>query len=256
MRSFNIFSGLVASAGLAQAYTLTHVAQFMDKNIDPIVFPGSYKDSHLHTFFGSDAVTANTTTSPELQGGCATADNPNDFSTYWIPTLLYNDGKDWKPAGIFRFSAYYVVIEAAEVPIPQNFRAVAGKATAKSKADIEPLSGLQIFCEGETVAVDDSMFPVSTCATHLQTLLLFHDCVDEATLQSAYSGTHNWSGTFRPANRCPQGMKRIPQLRFSIRFDLRKNLPAGWKGAAPLKFASGAGYTLHGDFINGWLQIP
>ncbi|KXJ89951.1 hypothetical protein Micbo1qcDRAFT_206214, partial [Microdochium bolleyi] len=24
-------------------------------------------------------------------------------------------------------------------------------------------------------------------------------------------------------------------------------------GAAPLKFASGAGYTLHGDFINGWL---
>lgn len=48
-------------------------------------------------------------------------------------------------------------------------------------------------------------------------------------------------------------MKRIPQLRFSIRYDLRTNLPDGWSGTAPLKLASGSSYSSHGDFINGWL---
>jgi hypothetical protein len=70
-----------ASAGLASAYTVTNVGRFMYKNIDPIVVPGQYK-SHLHTFFGSDAVTLNTTTSAELQEGCSTAANPNDYSSY------------------------------------------------------------------------------------------------------------------------------------------------------------------------------
>jgi len=76
--------GQVIFAFVAQvaAYTDIDVDMFMYKNIDPIVFPGEYGKSHLHTFFGSDAITAATTTSAELQAGCATAENPNDFSTY------------------------------------------------------------------------------------------------------------------------------------------------------------------------------
>lgn len=67
---------------VGKAYTVVNVGSFMYKNIDPIVFPGSYSKSHLHTFFGSDAVTASTTTSAELQGGCTLAENPNDLSVY------------------------------------------------------------------------------------------------------------------------------------------------------------------------------
>lgn len=70
-------------APVAYAYTQANVASpFMYKNVDPIVFPGEYGKSHMHSFFGSDAVTASTTTSAELQKGCTTADNPNDFSVY------------------------------------------------------------------------------------------------------------------------------------------------------------------------------
>lgn len=76
---------LLLSAGLAQAYTITKVDQFMYKNIDPIVTPGQYV-SHMHSFFGSDAVTANTSTSAELREGCSTAMNPNDFSVYCTST--------------------------------------------------------------------------------------------------------------------------------------------------------------------------
>lgn len=72
---------LLALAVGVQAYTVVVVDKFMNKNIDPVVMPGQYK-SHLHTFFGSDAVDLNTTTSTELQTGCTTARNPNDFSIY------------------------------------------------------------------------------------------------------------------------------------------------------------------------------
>lgn len=72
---------LLAGAGIANAYTIAVAEPFMRKNIDPVVIPGQYK-SHMHTFFGSDAVTVSTNTSAELQAGCSTAENPNDYSSY------------------------------------------------------------------------------------------------------------------------------------------------------------------------------
>lgn len=75
------FANILEIAGAAGAYTVTVVDKFTYKNIDPVVIPGQYA-SHMHTFFGSDAVTLNTTTSKELQAGCATAVNPNDYSSY------------------------------------------------------------------------------------------------------------------------------------------------------------------------------
>lgn len=64
-----ITAGLLV--GAAHAYTQVNAAApFMLKNIDPIVFPGEHGKSHLHSFFGSDAVTVDTKTSAELQAGC------------------------------------------------------------------------------------------------------------------------------------------------------------------------------------------
>ncbi|EXK78336.1 oxidoreductase [Fusarium oxysporum f. sp. raphani 54005] len=227
----------------------------MEKNIDPIVIPGKYV-SHLHTFFGSDAVTANTTTSKELQAGCSSADNPNDYSSYWVPTLVWkNDDGRQSPVPISRFSAYYVDIEHAEVAIPQDYRGVVGNASGNTQADVPALAGHSWFCEDcpEDPGKQPAEFPRKTCSTHLQTILLFHDCVNPETLESDYSGTHHWTDDFKPANRCPQGMKRMPRLRFSIRYDLREVLPGGWEGTPPLELACGNSFCFHGDFINGWL---
>ncbi len=52
----NIVGSAVLLAGTAAAFTDIVHKRFMVKNIDPIVFPGRYK-SHMHSFFGSDAVT-------------------------------------------------------------------------------------------------------------------------------------------------------------------------------------------------------
>ncbi|OHF02945.1 secreted protein [Colletotrichum orchidophilum] len=246
MSSLLFAIGLIA--GFAQAYTQVNVANpFMTKNIDPIVFPGQYDKSHLHSFFGSDAVTANTKTSAELQKGCTNAENPNDLSVYWIPTPLYttDGGKTYKPMPLFRFSAYYNLGETeAEVAIPQNLQMVAGKATATTEAEMPADAQSSWACENDGGSTDANGFPASTCGTHLQQLLYFPQCVNTETLETAYKNKRGGS--------CPSGMKSMPQLRFSIRYDLRKVLPNGWSGTAPFKLACGSAWCSHGDFINGW----
>ncbi|KAF7183186.1 hypothetical protein CNMCM7691_003021 [Aspergillus felis] len=209
----------------------------MMKNINPIVLPSQYK-SHMHSFFGSDAVTINTNTSAELQAGCSTAENPNNFSIYWIPTLYLTENRKRTPIKPIHFSAYYINIGNAEIPIPQNFKAVTGNTKAASQADIES---------------DVAAFPTKTCPTHLQSILLFLDCVNPDTLEYSYSGTQNWSGSFQPVNHCPASIKRIPQLQFSIHYDLQKVLPNRWLGTPPLELACGSSYYWHGNFINGWV---
>ncbi|KAF2849030.1 hypothetical protein T440DRAFT_469776 [Plenodomus tracheiphilus IPT5] len=244
-------AGLLAGAN---AYTVINAASpFMQKNIDPIVFPGSFSESHLHTFYGSDAITANTKTSAELQKGCTNMENPNDLSTYWVPTVLYtkDGGKTYEPVPLSRFSAYYNLGETpAEIAIPQDVKMVAGVATAKTQSAMDPNAKAEWFCEGgPSSPLDANGFPSKTCTTHLQQLLYFPQCVNTDTLETGYksrdNGTPNW---------CPKGMKSMPQLRFSIRYDLRKVLPNGWSGEAPIKLASGPAWSSHGDFINGWTE--
>lgn len=249
--TFILSAALLAQLG--SAYTVINAAgPFMYKTIDPIVFPGSYTKSHLHSFFGSDGITASTTKSSELQSGCTNMQNANDLSTYWIPTPLYTvDGKNYEPIPVSRFSAYYNLGEApAEVPIPQNVRMIAGDASAMTQAASPADAKVEWFCEGDASSgLDSNGFPTKTCSTHLQSLLYFPNCVNEQTLETGYKarshGTANW---------CPTGMKSMPQLRFSIRFDLRKVLPNGWSGSFPGKLACGPAWCYHGDFINGWTE--
>lgn len=243
-----------ALVGAAQAYTVISApSPFMLKNIDPIVFPGQHDKSHLHSFFGSDAVTVDTKTSAELQAGCTNLENPNDLSAYWIPTPLYtkDGGKTYDPIPVARFSAYYNLGEApAEVAIPQDLHMVAGKATAQTPADMIPDAKAEWFCEGGGGgALDANGFPSETCGTHLQQLIYFPNCVNTDTLETAYKarehGTPNW---------CPAGMSSMSQLRFSIRYNLRGVLPNGWSGGSPFKLSCGPAWCSHGDFMNGWTE--
>ena len=72
---------LAVLASGTTAYTDIRHTRFMLKNIDPIVLPGKYT-SHMHSFYGSDAVTKDLPTTADLQKGCASGENPNDLSVY------------------------------------------------------------------------------------------------------------------------------------------------------------------------------
>ncbi|RBQ75268.1 hypothetical protein VDGD_21359 [Verticillium dahliae] len=59
---------------------------------------------------------------------------------------------------------------------------VAGDAQAKTKAQLPAESKAEWFCEGGGGgALDANGFPSATCGTHLQQLLYFPSCVNEAT---------------------------------------------------------------------------
>ena len=134
------------------------------------------------------------------------------------------------------FSTYYENMDKAEIPFPNDFYAVAGNASATSQSDIhENINGLTWWCENgpeDRSRRDRATFPQNTCSTHIQVILRFPDCVQESDItQHSYAAANG--------GRCPAGSKRMPQLRFSVRYDVRKLLPQGWSGPPPLKLACG-----------------
>ncbi|ORY10987.1 hypothetical protein BCR34DRAFT_484866 [Clohesyomyces aquaticus] len=220
----------IAIVGSVVALTDIEHKPFMRKNIDPIIFPGRYV-SHMHSFYGSDAVTKDLPTTEQLQKGCPSGENPNDLSVYWAPTLYYVNSDNYTEIYPATFKTYYENINHAEIPFPKDFHAVAGNATAKSQSDIdEKITAITWWCDAGPEDRDSrprAAFPRVTCSAHMQAILRFPDCVDPNKVTSyAYAAANG--------GRCPAGMKRMPSLRFSIRI--------------------GDGYCFHGDFINGWFD--
>lgn len=102
------------------------------------------------------------------------------------------------------------------------------------------------FCSNSSTSLTVGILP----SKHAHELLLTSaPGVNTDTLETGYK-----TGTPGRYGACPSGMKSMPQLRFSIRYDLRGVLPNGWTGTAPIQLASGNAYSSHGDFINGWTE--
>ena len=66
----------------------------------------------------------------------------------------------------------------------------------------------------------------------MQAILRFPDCVDTSNVKKYSYAAAN-------GGRCPTGQKRMPSLRFSVRYDTRKAIPKGWSGVPPFKLACG-----------------
>lgn len=246
-------SALLLLAGSTAALTDIEHKPFMRKNIDPIVLPGKYK-SHMHSFYGSDSINKTLPTTADLQKGCPSGENPNDLSIYCTlhpllpfpippakqktktgaPTLYYVNGETYTEIYPSTFKTYYENIDSASIPFPPNFHSLAGNASAKSQSDInEKINALTWWCDAGPEDRDSrprATFPRVTCAEHMQVILRFPDCVD-AELRYAYAAANGGS--------CPAGMKRMPSLRFSVRYDTKTAIPGGWKGVPPFKLACG-----------------
>lgn len=76
-----MWSALFLLAGTASALTDIEHKPLFRKNMDPLVSPGKYV-SHMHSFYGSDAITKDLPTTADLQKGCPSGENPNDLSIY------------------------------------------------------------------------------------------------------------------------------------------------------------------------------
>lgn len=120
---------------------------FMEKTIDPIVFPGIYNLSHLHQFAGSTGVTAHTKHSSELRQHCTTTENPCDFSAYWWPALINKHTNEAiKP---YLVSIYYQDVDTAEMTIPEDLKLIAGNSHNQDLSKVDKV--FHHFCLFRTV---------------------------------------------------------------------------------------------------------
>ncbi|PSN59435.1 hypothetical protein BS50DRAFT_508406, partial [Corynespora cassiicola Philippines] len=157
-------------------------------------------------------------------------------------------GDTFTKVPVFRFSRYYVNA-FAEILIPLDSAIIYGCASAQTQAeaDLQPSNNLEWFCEGSDERESEiAKFPTSTCDQNLKLSLVFPNCVDPDDISQYHFGD--------ASEKCPEGMKAIPQFRYGVWYDTKSIAPNGWTGDAPFQLFRGDslenGYCMHGNFIN------
>ncbi|MEU6767059.1 DUF1996 domain-containing protein [Streptomyces sp. NPDC046853] len=208
---------------------------------DPIIFPGLPGASHMHSFFGNKSTNAHSSMG-SLNGSASTCSPDTDLSAYWVPTL-YKGNTPVEPTGT---TFYYLGegvrddIIAKTQPIPRGLRIVAGNAKATGPND-NTISRWSCLHHGEVGSSHD--FVNCPAGSMLESYLDFPQCWNGKDLDSADHKSH----MSYPVNGACPGTHPVPvpKLRQVLRYPVNGN-------PADLRLASGAGYTMHGDFINVW----
>ncbi|MEV6630987.1 DUF1996 domain-containing protein [Actinoplanes sp. NPDC051470] len=208
---------------------------------DPIVFPSMPGASHMHSFFGSTVTNAYTTVNDLLNANSNC--NPSiDKSSYWIPTFYNNNVPVEPTTGVFYYLGEGVRDDliATTQPLPLGLRIVAGNAKAAGPND-NTISRWSCLHAGQVPPSHD--FVTCPAGTMLESYLDFPQCWNGRDLDSADHKSHM---AYPVGGACPSSHPVVvPKLRQVMRYPVSGN-PAGFR------LASGAGYTMHGDFFNAW----
>ncbi|MEV1177138.1 DUF1996 domain-containing protein [Nonomuraea sp. NPDC049784] len=244
----SLLIGMVAVAPRPAEARVIRVAEFLADcpfshrlPDDPIVFPGLAGASHMHSFFGSHVTNAYTQLS-DLQNGATNCNPAVDKSSYWVPTL-YRDGAPVEPAIV---TFYYLGegvrddIIATTQPLPLGLRIVAGNAKATGP-DGSSTARWSCLHAGEVPPSKD--FVNCPSGTMLESYLDFPQCWNGRDLDSADHKSHM---AYPVAGACPSTHPvPVPKLRQVIRYPVSGD-------PSHFRLASGAGFTMHGDFFNAW----
>lgn len=207
---------------------------------DPIVHPGHAGNSHLHDFFGSLVVDADSTYDELLDGGTS-CQQQLDTAAYWAPALLDANGTAVVP---LRSVAYYRaglgVDPATVVTFPPDFKMIAGDADASMP---QPTSVVAWTCNAG--GTRHPAPPVCPDGANLRLVITFPDCWDGSSIDS---DDHRSHVAYNTAGVCPPSHPvSVPQLQFAIDY---RHVP----DPSGLSLASGPLVTAHSDFWNTWDQ--
>ncbi|MEV0563344.1 DUF1996 domain-containing protein [Dactylosporangium sp. NPDC050588] len=202
---------------------------------DPIVFPGLAGASHNHSFIGNPATNANSTPA-SLVGGATSCEDQEDASGYWFPTLLQNGN----PVLPDKPTVYYksdVKDYRTVKPFPAGFKLLVGDARTPDAAHFTG----NWQCPG----YKGNEIPASCpSGSSLVVRMTAPSCWDGVHLDTADHKSHMaWpvSGVCPASHPVP-----LPMLEIKLPY----KLPGG--NTSNLAYSSGASYTFHYDFMNGW----
>ena len=225
---------------------------------DPIVFPGQGGHSHLHLFFGNDAIDEfSTNVSIRTSGGSTCQGGTLNRSSYWVPALFDADGNvvHPKPANIYykHGAVDHRLIEA--MPVGLRMISGNGKATEPQSVGINQFNCLS---KPITSSKDFSSF-IPSCAQGdtLMWSVIFPQCWDGVNLDSADHKSHMAQPVHDPITKisiCPASHP-VPLPRITFQFKFPVTVPegtTGWRISSDVDPLSPGGMTGHADWFNGW----
>ncbi len=202
---------------------------------DPIVFPGLAGASHNHTFIGNPATNANSTPQ-SLVGGATSCQDTKDASGYWFPTLLQNG----VPVVTGQATVYYksgVKDYRTVKPFPAGFKLLVGDVKTPNAAAFQG----DWQCTGYK---GDEIPAACPAGAKLLVHLKAPSCWDGVHLDTADHKSHM---AFPVKGVCPADHPvPLPLLEIKVPYELNNGSTAG------LVYSSGASYSFHFDFMNGW----
>lgn len=215
---------------------------------DSLIFPNQPGRAHLHMYFGntiSDA--ASTPESLRSTGNSTCRGGIVNRSSYWVPAII--DTKDGAVIDMDRVDVYYKtgyrgVAASAVRPAPAGLRMIAGDMAARAPVRW----GAASFRCGDK---RDWGIPPN-CTAPLEMHLIFPQCWDGKNLSSPDHKSH--MAYANPPRGCPASHPvALPELSYIVHVDI----PAGrntatWRLSSDNYRGGQGGYSMHGDWINGW----
>jgi hypothetical protein len=238
--------------------------------IDPIVYPGTVGQSHLHTFFGNTAVNENSTTDSLLAFGNSTCRGGiANRSAYWVPTMV--DTATGNPVAPDLINVYYksgvFTGDKLSRGIPQGLRMVAGNPAAVGpRKDSDPFAYRYKCIGGANNENNKYGYEIPNCdlGASVWQELFFPQCWDGVNLDSpdhkshmSYpvavpdpSSTKGWQMPVCPASHPVV----LPEISFNVVYTAKtRDAALKWRLASDnYDPAKPGGYSSHGDWFNGW----
>lgn len=240
------------------------VCQFSHMGFDdPIVYPGQPGKSHLHVFFGNSLTNANSTAASIAGAGNSSCRGGTiNRSAYWVPAVIdTKDGTPIKPALLHAYykSGYHQVPAASIQPLPVGLRMVAGDPKASSPVEWGPV---QFTCQpgGAGPGSPWSTEIPLTCpvGSAVWTVVRFPQCWDGVNLDSPDHRSHMAYGNSdggHPPLGCPATHPiALPEITLHAGYTVTDTAALKrWRLASDTyDRALPAGYSMHGDYMNGW----
>ena len=207
---------------------------------DPLVFPGLPGASHLHTFVGNTAPTASSTPESLVNNGSSSCEDAKDTASYWFPTLLQNG----KPVPNTTVTFYYksgVTDYRTVRPFPAGFRELVGDMKTPNAASF----GGEWDCGNPGGTTKE--IPASCPAGNVLIVrYMAPSCWDGLHLDTPDHKSHM---AYPVKGVCPADHPvAVPMLQSKVAYKLTSGVTKG------LAFSSGASFSFHYDFMNGWNQ--
>jgi len=247
--------------------------------IDPIVYPGTVGQSHLHQFYGLKGVTPDETYASARANNrsstCGVADYSLNKSMYWLPALLDGRGNVIQPNLV---SIYYKRRPKTDpkcnwtidpqgqaeecVNMPQGLRLLAGFDMLNPAASAARVTqGALFYCSGPgagTAKADnlEAVLPSCPGEVKLYVSMDYPSCWDGKHLDSPDHRSHLAWASYGSWGylRCPATHpKLIPTLHVAAEYSL-----VATDDRSLIRLSSDVidglprGKTLHGDFMPSW----